>query len=140
MLAPMKSALLVLFGTLLISCSPKRFDFPTRHAPMTESQLGWIVENMKPEVAQRLAEDPALRVSALQQKRGLFEIQGLKQKDILDLQHEHPELVFQKNKFVHFNQPAQPEPDCSGGFQDRENLSGPQFVQKEAGIIVASSA
>lgn len=127
MVVSMKSALLVVLGTLLISCSPNHIDFSSRQAPMKESDLGWIVENLQPELASQLAQNPSLKVQALHEKRGLFEVRGLKYQDILDLQQAHRDLKFQKNQFVYFNQNSDlpQEEKCSSGFTNGENLKAP---------------
>lgn len=124
----MKSALLVFLGTLFVSCSP-RIDFSTREAPRTESELGWIVENLEIAEAQKLSQSSTLKISAIDQKRKIFEIQGLKQKDILDLKQAMPHLKFQKNGFVHFNSPTNTdEPDCTLGFEDIESIKAPDII------------
>lgn len=130
MFIPMKSALLVVLGTLLASCTPHRIALQPRVAPFSESQLGWLVENLKPEIAEQLSKNPEVQIQPISEKRRLYEIQGLKQKDILDLKHEHGDLKFQKNKFVHFaeDEAAESVELCSKGFFDGEPLKAPNTL------------
>lgn len=126
----MKSALLVVLGTLFVSCTPHRLGLPARGAPLKEADLGWLVENLKPSVAATLAKDLTLELKPISEKRGIYEIHGLKQQEILNLKYEHRDLTFQKNKFVYFhnNTSREQNENCDKGFTDGEPLQAPETL------------
>ena len=126
----MKSALLVVLGTLLVSCSPHRTALSPRQAPVQESDLGWIAQNLQSKTLQKLSINPQLQVMPISEARGLYEIHGLKQQDILDLKYENPDLVLQKNKFVYFEQETEnnSEVECLG-FTDGAPIAAPNSVR-----------